>query len=88
MVLFAQKAANITLRNATLYTGNATVVEIQDSKNITIDHINTKPTDVLIRINGNRSKDIQLLNTDSSKAKKEFELGDGVSAKVVLKKKK
>ncbi len=82
------EGSNITLRNATLYTESTTVVEIQDSKNITIDDINTKPSDVLIRINGNRTKDIQLLNTDSSKAKKEFELGDGVSAKVVLKKKK
>ena len=74
---------NITLKNSTLYCDTKTVVDVMDSKNVTLDNISYKPTDIFITINGSRSKDIKVLNTDTSKAKKESELGKGVSSKSV-----
>jgi DNA sulfur modification protein DndE len=77
---------NITLKNATLYCDDKNVVEVHDSKNLLLENIQYKPNDVLLSVSGSRSKDIRLLNTDASKAKKEILLGAGVSEKVVKKK--
>ncbi|HEY5825067.1 MAG TPA: GDSL family lipase, partial [Cyclobacteriaceae bacterium] len=77
---------NIKLKNVTLYTEESTVMTLQDSKNIVLDNIKYKPSDVLIKVSGNRSKDIRLLNTDGTKAKQEIQLGENVSDKVVIKK--
>jgi DNA sulfur modification protein DndE len=77
---------NITLKNATLYCDEKNVVEVHDSKNLLLENIQYKPNDVLLSVSGSRSKDIRLLNTDPSHAKKEIALGAGVSEKVVKKK--
>jgi DNA sulfur modification protein DndE len=59
---------------------------MQDSKNITLDNITYKENaDLLLKINGERSKNIRLLNTDSSKAKKEIDLGSKVNKSVFVK---
>lgn len=77
---------NITLRNATLYCQDKNVVEVHDSKNLVLENIQYKPNDVLLSVSGSRSKDIRLLGTDPSNAKKEIAFGPGVSEKVVKKK--
>jgi DNA sulfur modification protein DndE len=77
---------NIKLKNVTLYAEEPTVMTLQDSKNIVLDNIKYKSTDVLVKVNGNRSKDIRLLNTDGTKAKQEIQLGENVSHKAVTKK--
>lgn len=74
---------NISLKNANLYCDAKTVIDIQDSKNITLNTISYKPAEVFITVNGNRSKDIKIQNTDTSGAKKEAELGKGVSNKII-----
>ena len=77
---------NIILKNATLYCDEKNVVEVHDSKNLLLENIQYKPNDVLLSVSGSRSKDIRLLATDPSNAKKEVALGAGVSEKVVKKK--
>lgn len=51
-----------------------TVMQIQNSKNVTLDKITYSPNkDLLLRISGNRSKDIKLINTDTKNVKKAIE---------------
>jgi len=77
--------AGISLKNAALYSDARTVVDIQNSTGITLENISFKPADVFLRVTGNRSKDIRLSRTDTLKAKKAIELGEGVSSVVVSK---
>jgi len=68
-------------------TNDATVMQVQNSKNITLDGITYgKNKDVLLKVMGDRSDAIKLLRTDASNAKKEVELGVGVKSKVISKK--
>ncbi|MFT4031552.1 MAG: glycosyl hydrolase family 28 protein [Siphonobacter sp.] len=61
----------ITIKNVNLLTQDKNVMMVQNSQNVTLDHIQYRPdTDVLLRVLGKRSKEVKLLNTDTSKAKK------------------
>ncbi|QDA58587.1 glycoside hydrolase family 28 protein [Hymenobacter jejuensis] len=83
--LLCIEAENIRLKNVTLLsTETKPVLEVQNSKDITLDNIHYTPgAELLMRITGDRAKNIKLVNTDRSKAKKELELGDKVSKKVL-----
>jgi DNA sulfur modification protein DndE len=80
------EAENIRLKNVTLLSKETKpVLEIQNSQNISFDNLHFTPgADLLMRITGDRTKNIKLTNTDTKAAKKEVELGDKVSKKVVL----
>lgn len=85
--LVCVEGENINLRNVTLLTKEPTVMQVQNSKNVTLDNIQYGANkDLLLKVMGERSAHVKLLNTDVSKAKKELELGVGVSEKVVSKK--
>ncbi len=61
----------ITLKNVQLITKQTPVLQVQDSQNITFDKIGYKPSaDLLLKVSGERSKAVELLHTDTSKAKK------------------
>lgn len=83
--LVCQEAENIRLKNVTLLTTDTMpVLEVQNSKNISLDGIHyASGADLLLRVSGDRSQDIRLTNTNAKLAKKEVELGDKVSKKVV-----
>jgi DNA sulfur modification protein DndE len=84
--LLAVEADNIRLKNVTFLTKDKTVMKVQNGKNITLDGIQFKPNaDVLLQIMGTRSQNIRLLNTNSSQAKKEVELGQQVAPSVFSK---
>jgi DNA sulfur modification protein DndE len=68
----------ISLKNATLYCDEKTVIHSQNSKNVTLDNIRFRPSDILVQVTGDRSKDIRLLNTDIKNSRKDVELGAGV----------
>jgi DNA sulfur modification protein DndE len=72
----------ITLKNSTLYCDDKTVVHAENSKNVKLDNIRFKPSDVIIQITGDRSGNIRLVNTDVKNASKAVELGSGVPEKV------
>ncbi|MEJ1237758.1 glycoside hydrolase family 28 protein [Chryseolinea sp. T2] len=72
----------ISLKNATLYCSEGSIVDIQNGREIAMDKIGHGDADVLVRIEGAKSKDISVTNTNMSGIKKEFELGNGVPVNV------
>jgi len=61
------------------------VMEVQNSHNIALDGIRyAKGADLLLRVTGNRSKDIRLTNTNTKLAKKDVQLGEKVAKKTVI----
>ena len=83
--LVCQEAENIRLKNVTLLTTDTKpVMEVQNSKNISLDGIKyASGADLLLRVSGDRSQEIHLTNTNTKLAKKGLELGDKVGKKVV-----
>ncbi|RYU77196.1 glycoside hydrolase family 28 protein [Hymenobacter persicinus] len=79
------EAENIRLKNVTILSKETTpVLEVQNSKNITFDGIKYTPgAALLMRVSGDRAKDVKLVNTDTKAAKKDLEIGDKVSKKTV-----
>lgn len=85
--LVCVEAENINLKNVTLLTKDKTVMQVQNSRNVVLDGITYgADKDLLLKVMGNRSEGVRLLNTDAGKAKKDIELGVGVKGKVVSKK--
>lgn len=84
--LVCVEATGVQLRNVTLMPREKTVMQIQNSQQLVLDRIQYPETDLLMKVTGDRSRNIRLLHTDGSKAKKEIELGEKVSAKVIQKK--
>ena len=83
--LLCQEAENIRFKNVTLLSTNTQpVLEVQNSKNISLDNIHyASGADLLLRVSGDRSQDIRLTNTNTKLAKKGLELGDKVGKRVV-----
>jgi DNA sulfur modification protein DndE len=83
--MVCQEAENIRLKNVTLLTTDTKpVMEVQNSKNISLDGIKyASGAELLLRVSGDRSQDIRLTNTNTKLAKKGLELGEKVSKKVV-----
>ncbi|MVM28913.1 glycoside hydrolase family 28 protein [Spirosoma sp. HMF4905] len=78
------EADNIRLKNVTLISPAKTLMQIQNSHNLTFDNIRyLDKTDLLMYISGDRSKDIKLLNTNTSNAKKTAETTADVPANVL-----
>ncbi|WP_234734063.1 glycosyl hydrolase family 28 protein [Tellurirhabdus bombi] len=82
------EAENIQLKNVTLRTRDKLPMQVQNSKNVTLDniHYDVANTDVVLKLSGNRTQNVRLLNTDTSKARKDVELSAEVSPKVLSKK--
>ena len=78
-----QEASNITFRNITVIPTNTNpVVDIINSDNLVFDNIKYKDgSQLLFRAGGDRTKNIQIKNTDASKAKEKLraELGTDAS---------
>jgi hypothetical protein len=74
------------LRNATLFCEEQTVITEQNSKNIVLDNIHFKTSEVFMKAMGERSKNIAVMHTDFAHAGKGVELGANVSKDAVTKK--
>ncbi|MCX6215039.1 glycoside hydrolase family 28 protein [Spirosoma sp.] len=82
------EAENIRLKNVSLLTSNKTVMQVQNSRDITLDTFHfTDKADLLMHIAGERSGGIRLLNTDTSHAKKTVETDASAPANVLTMKK-
>jgi DNA sulfur modification protein DndE len=77
---------DIKVKNVTIYSKGESVLTLQNSKDILLDSIAYKEANVLLSIQGERSRNIQLLNTNGTLSKKEILLGKGVSQKIVSRK--
>lgn len=85
--LVCVEAENISLKNVTFLTNDKTVMQVQNSKNVVLNNIQYgADKDVLLKVMGDKSDAVKLLNTDTKKAKKDIELGVGVKSKVVSRK--
>lgn len=61
----------ITLKNVQLLSKQMPVMQVQNSQAITLDRIGYSPaSSLLLKVSGDRSKQVELLHTDTSKAKK------------------
>lgn len=80
------EGSDISLKNVSLYCDDKTVVSIQDSNGVVLDNIQYKPSEVLLKVSGERSKNIRLLNTDTKQATKDVVLGAKLPANTVSKK--
>lgn len=73
------EAEGLQLRNVALLTPAKTVMQIQNSRNVTFDNVRYNDgAELLMHISGERSKDIKLLNTNTTRAKKVAETSAGV----------
>ncbi|ADB37303.1 glycoside hydrolase family 28 protein [Spirosoma linguale] len=82
------EAENIRLKNVSLLTTNKTVMQVQNSRDITLDTIHfTDKADLLMHIAGERSGNIRLLNTDTTHAKKTVETDASAPANALTMKK-
>lgn len=84
--MVCQEAENIQLKNVTLLASETKpVLEVQNSRNVALDGIRySSNTELLLRVSGDRSKDIKLLNTNTKSAKKDVELGQKLGKKTVI----
>jgi DNA sulfur modification protein DndE len=84
--MLCQEAENIRLKNVTLLsTETKPVLEVQNSKNISFDNLRyANGADLLLRVTGDRSQGIRLVNTNTKLAKKDVELGQKVGKKAVV----
>lgn len=83
--LLCQEAEGILFKNLTLLSADTRpVLEVQNAKNITFDHLRyASGAALLLRVTGSRSQDIRLANTDTKLAQQAVQLGEEVSKKVV-----
>ncbi len=83
------EAANISLKNVMLECAkNSPVINIENSHGITLEHVRSKNVpDLFISVNGNRSKQIKLIDSNLSDAKTptEFKYGAEKSDLVISK---
>jgi polygalacturonase len=79
------EANGITVKNVHLITTKTNpVLNIHNSKNITLDKIGFKNrAELLLHVTGEKSNMIKLLNTNSSRAKKKLELSYGADQNAV-----
>jgi len=69
-----QEATNINLKNITMLSKNTyPVTYVLNSDQITIDHLVYKDSaDVLLQVQGDRAKDVKLLNSNTAAAKQKL----------------
>jgi DNA sulfur modification protein DndE len=86
--MYSEEGENISVKNLTLLTKDTNpVFTIHNSKAITLDNIQYKKgADLLVSVSGKTSKDVRLVNTDITNAKKDFQFADGASSAAVGKK--
>lgn len=74
-----QEASGITLNNITMIPKNTNpVTYILNSDNVTIDNLKYKDqSELLVQVQGDRTKDVFILNTDVTKAKQKLAAGFG-----------
>lgn len=80
-----QEASNINLKNITMMSRNTNpVAYVLNSDSITIDGLKFKDSaDVLAMVQGERTKNISIFNTDAAKAKQKLNAGFGSTDAVV-----
>ena len=78
------EGSHISIKNVKLITKETNpVMNIHNSRHITLNKIGYRNADVLLNVTGEKSKDIQLSETDRTKSKKAVELNYGAKKDAV-----
>lgn len=78
-------AEQIEMKNLRIDTKSGPIITVKDSKGITLDRIVTSDTpDTFLKIEGEKTSDVRVANTDLSKGKKQIEYGKGASEAAVI----
>jgi polygalacturonase len=78
------ECSGIALKNVAVYSRNTNpVLNIHNSKNITLDKISYNNAELLLNVSGEKSIGIVVVNTDRSKAKKAVEVNYGAKEDAV-----
>jgi polygalacturonase len=78
------EGSGISLKNIAIYTKHSNpVLNIHNSRNITLDKITYNNAELLLNVSGEKSGMIKLMNTDASKAKKLYEVSYGAAESAV-----
>lgn len=81
--LICIEAENISFENVGIFSKNPTVGQIQNSKNISFNHILFSPkSETLLEISGERNQNISMINTQKSKLKEVATFKDKADKKV------
>ena len=76
---------NISLKNVHLDSKDTSpLINVQNSNSITLNHVTYNDAQLLFKISGKRSAQIQLLNTDTSKAKNKVEFASGAANNALI----
>lgn len=80
------EAEGITLKDVKLVSSNTNpLVYVENSTSIRLDHLGYNSNqDLVLKVNGERSKNIRLLNTDASNIKNKVIVENGAKSKSVL----
>ncbi|QEM08860.1 glycoside hydrolase family 28 protein [Mucilaginibacter rubeus] len=79
------EAQNISLKNIHFESKETNpLINIQNSSNISFDHITYGDTQLLLRISGKKSQQIKLLSTDTSKAKNKAAFSSGATENALI----
>jgi polygalacturonase len=78
------EGSGIALKNVAVYSRNTNpVLNIHNSKNITLDKVSYNNAELLLNVSGEKSAGIVIVNTDRSKAKKAVEVSYGAKEEAV-----
>jgi polygalacturonase len=79
-------ADQIRLKNARILPRTGPVLSLKDSRNVTMEKVSgPEGAELFVKLEGERTGGIRILETDLSKAKKGIELGKNVPADAVIK---
>jgi DNA sulfur modification protein DndE len=79
-------ADQIRLKNVRILPRTGPVLSLEDSRNVTMEKVSgPEGVEPFVRLEGQRTGRIRILETDLSKAKKGIELGKNVPADAVIK---
>ncbi|MDP3149267.1 MAG: glycoside hydrolase family 28 protein [Ignavibacteria bacterium] len=80
----SSEASNITFKNVIVKSLTSPLISLNNSFGFTFDNFSCGSTvDLFIKLNGEKTKNITLINTKTDCAKIPFEFGEGVSKEVV-----
>lgn len=78
---------NISLKNVNLQAKESVTMQVNNSKNITLDNIQyPSNTETLLKISGERNQNIRMINTNTKLAKNDVEFGAKTDKKVFSRK--
>lgn len=80
------EAKGITLKNITLdVKDDKKLINVENANDIVLDHINSlNPTNLFLGISGEKTGNVQLLNTTTTTAKKKVDFTNGADSKALI----